>query len=188
MKKPLVIILSIIGALLLIGLGYFVYIKVTYLNAEEIKNIVIRDTGLNSNDIYFNHVELDTEDNRYEVDFYYNNIEYEYKIDAKNGRIIYNNFKLTNSNSTNNNRNNNTNSQPNNINNLDSGISLEQAKEIALKVNNLNQSDVIFTEVKSDYENGKKIYEIEYYHNNQEYNYEIDATTGEIISYEKNHR
>lgn len=196
MKKPLVIVLSIIGILLLIGIGIFIYFKVTYLSKDEVREIVISDVG-EKDGISFTSIDLDIEENFYEVEFYYDNIEYEYKIDAKNGRIIYNNFKVTNQNSTNTNQSNNTSNQSNNVtnnnqsestNNVVSEITLDEAKEIAVKANNLNQANVTFTELKTDYNHGRKIYEIEYYHNHQEYSYEIDAATGEIISYEKDHR
>lgn len=185
MKKPLIIILSIVGVILLISIGIFAYIKLTFLSQNEIKEIIIKDTGLTNNDIYFDHVELDVKDNRYEVEFYYNNIEYEYKIDAKNGRIIYNNFKINNSNT---NENNNQNSNSNNANKnstTNNVITLDEAKTIALNEVGVTTSDVTFTEAKNDYDDGRLVYDIEYIYNNWEYSYEINATTGEIISYQK---
>ena len=177
MKKPLAIILSILGVLLVIALGIFIYIKNTYLSETEIKEIVIKDTGLNSNDIYFENIELDIDENNYDVDFYYNNKEYEYKIEAKEGKIIYNNFNQTTDN----------NNQVNNDQHIQSNqnITLEKAKTIALENANANESEVTFIEAKSDLDDGKQIYDIEFIYKNQEYNYEIDATTGEIISYDK---
>ena len=34
-----------------------------------------------------------------------------------------------------------------------------------------------------DYDNGVQVYDIEFHYNNIEYNYEIDANTGNILSY-----
>ena len=183
MKKPLVVILSILGILLLIGIGIFIYFKITYLSETEIKEIVIRDSNVERDNIHFTNIDLDTEENLYEVEFYYvgQNTEYEYKINAKTGQIIYSNF-----NSSKNNENTKTNNTNNNSNSSSSNeITLDEAKKIALDDSKLNENDVIYTETKTDFDDSKKIYDIEFIYNNQEYNYEIDATTGEIIGYDK---
>ena len=64
-------------------------------------------------------------------------------------------------------------------------ITIEEAKDIALKNANLTNDQVTFTEVKLDIENGIQKYELEFYNNNKEYSYEIDANTGKILSYEQ---
>ena len=66
-----------------------------------------------------------------------------------------------------------------------SDITIEEAKDIALKNANLTNDQVTFTEVKLDIENGIQKYELEFYNNNKEYSYEIDANTGKILSYEQ---
>lgn len=189
MKKPLVIVLSIIGVVLLITLGIFIYFKITYLSKEEVKEIVIRDTDVDRDNIHFSSIDLDTEENLYEVEFYYitQNAEYEYKINAKNGRIIYSDFNLPKNNEK---TENQTNSNNQNSNSSTNEITLDEAKKIALENDgiSLEQSNITFTKTNTDYEHGKKIYEIEFIYNQHEYNYEIDATNGEIISYEKDHR
>lgn len=189
MKKALIIILSIVAILLVIGIGIFIYMKVTYLSENEVKEIVINDTGLNSNDIYFDNVELDMEDNAYDVDFYYNNVEYEYKIDAKNGRIIYNNFNIDNTSNQNNNDTNATNETNENTNNnsniTTTEITLDEAKNIALEHAQLNENDVTFTKTQMDTDDGKQVYDIIFIYNNEEYDYEIAVSNGEVISYSK---
>ena len=54
-----------------------------------------------------------------------------------------------------------------------------------VKKANLTNDQVTFTEVKLDIENGIQKYELEFYNNNKEYSYEIDANTGKILSYEQ---
>ncbi len=61
-------------------------------------------------------------------------------------------------------------------------ITKKKAREIALKDAGLKESEVIFVEQKLDSEKGKKVYEIEFYHDSTEYDYEIDANTGKILS------
>lgn len=61
-------------------------------------------------------------------------------------------------------------------------ISLEDAKSAALADAGVSDADVIYTKEKSDYENGIMVYDIEFYAGNVEYEYEINAETGEVYS------
>ena len=67
-------------------------------------------------------------------------------------------------------------------------ITLEQAKETALKHAGLKADAVTFAKAEQDYENGKLVYEVEFVTNDGgkvvEYDYEIDAATGDILSYD----
>ena len=64
-------------------------------------------------------------------------------------------------------------------------IGSERAKEIALSHASVNSSDAKFVYVKQDYENGRKVYEVEFYTSaNVEYDYEIDASTGQVVSFD----
>lgn len=64
----------------------------------------------------------------------------------------------------------------------DGQISLEDAKSAALADAGVSEADVIYTKEKSDYENGIMVYDIEFYVGNVEYEYEINAATGEVYS------
>ena len=57
------------------------------------------------------------------------------------------------------------------------------AKEIALAHAGLKESDVDFIRVRLDYDDRRQEYEVEFYRGNVEYDYDIDALTGEIVSY-----
>ena len=72
MKKLFVIILSIAVIIALICIGVFIYIKSTYLTENEIKDIILKDTGLTEDEIYFDEIDLEMEDNHYDVSIYYN--------------------------------------------------------------------------------------------------------------------
>ena len=64
-------------------------------------------------------------------------------------------------------------------------ISEQQALEIALNKAGLEESQVQVVKNELDYDEGVAIYEIEFIgQNNMEYEYEISATTGDILSYE----
>ena len=68
------------------------------------------------------------------------------------------------------------------------GITLEQAKQTALKHAGKTASQVQFVKAQQDWENGRKVYEIEFIVSGgtgyTEYDYEIDTTTGKIVSYD----
>lgn len=58
----------------------------------------------------------------------------------------------------------------------------EEAKKIALKDANVKEKDITNIRIKKDMDNGRTVYEVEFYVQNKEYDYEIDITTGEIIN------
>ena len=59
-------------------------------------------------------------------------------------------------------------------------ITLDKAKETALTDAGLTDSEVTFTKAKSDWDDGISVYDIEFYTENTEYEYEINASTGAI--------
>lgn len=64
-------------------------------------------------------------------------------------------------------------------------IKLEKAKKIALDKAGLKEKDVLFEEARLDFDDGKWVYDIEFRQGLIEYNFEIDATDGRIIEWEK---
>lgn len=91
----------------------------------------------------------------------------------------------TENNNVNNAQDNNTNNAQNNIVNNTGNISLDKAKEIALSHAGLSADQVTFVQANMDFDDGIQKYEIEFYYNYREYSYEIDANTGNILSYEQ---
>lgn len=65
-------------------------------------------------------------------------------------------------------------------------ISKSKAESAALNHAGLSKSQVKFFECKLDRENGIKVYEVEFDYSGYEYEYEINAQNGKIISVEKN--
>lgn len=63
-------------------------------------------------------------------------------------------------------------------------ITADRAKEIALAHAGLTKADVTFVKAKLDTDDGRQEYEIEFYNGSTEYDYEIDMSTGEILSYD----
>ena len=117
-------------------------------------------------------MELELEDNRlvYDVEFYSGNVEYDYDIDAVSGAIVsadkdIENYVIP--------------AQPSTEAKA-TEISVEKAKQIALS--HAGVGSARFTKAKIDYENGVKVYEIEFKVGNMEYEYDINVVNGAIVS------
>ena len=143
---------------------------------DQAKEIALKHAELTEDQVSFVKTKSEFDDGveKYNIEFYYNNKEYDYEINVANGEIIK--YELDDK--------SNENSSLNNSNST-ANISEEQAKEIALKHANLTSDQVTFAKVKLDFDNGIQKYEVEFYYNNKEYNYEIDANTAEILAYEQ---
>lgn len=71
--------------------------------------------------------------------------------------------------------------------NTDNYITETEAQEIAIAHAGLKESEVSRVKVQFDYDDGRAEYEVEFYVGTMEYDYDIDAETGEIISYDKDY-
>lgn len=146
------------------------------ITADEAKRIALAHAKLAEKDVTFVKVELELEDNNryeYDVDFYSRNVEYDYEIDAVSGAILsadrdIENYVIP--------------TQPSTAaaNTQSSEISVEKAKQIALS--HAGVGSARFKKAKLDYENGVKVYEIEFKVGNLEYEYDINVSNGAVIS------
>lgn len=67
----------------------------------------------------------------------------------------------------------------------DEKISEKRAKKIALEHAGFKESDVTRLHVELDYDDGVLRYEIDFHVGNVEYDYDIEAYSGDILSYDK---
>ena len=195
MKKYGKIIIIVVGILVVLALLILIYFKTTFISKNEVKDIVADNMNVSSSDLYFESIDFELDNSVYEVEVYYQNRDYEYKIDAKEGKVIYTDFRNVNTNNQNNssNGNNNNNGNSNNsnsngqnsLNGVTASITLDEAKNIALTDAGLDINSVQFTREELEHDNHTLVYELEFFYNNIEYDYEINATTGDIISYDK---
>ena len=189
MKKYGKIIIIVVGILVVIALLILIYFKTAFISKNEVKNIVAENMNVSSSDLYFEDIDFDLDKGIYEVEVWYiNDAAYEYKIDAKEGKIIYTDFKYftnqNNSSNGNNNNNGNSNGQ-NSLNGVTASITLDEAKNIAITNAGLDINNVQFTREELEHDNHTLVYELEFFSNNIEYDYEINATTGDIISFDR---
>ena len=142
------------------------------------KNIALNDAKVKAANARFVTAKLDTEDGRvvYDVEFYVGNKEYDYEIDAKTGEILKKDTDIENDILV---------KVPSKTQNTNTNyISVEKAKSIALNHAEKTGSTVNFVKTELDYEDGRKVYDVEFRDANKEYSYEIDAKTGTILKYE----
>lgn len=168
-------IATILGATILSGSFMSFAANNSYIGVEKAKSIALKDAGVSN--VTFVKAKLDTEDGVkvYDVEFYKGNVEYDYEIDAKTGKILekdtdIENYTIPTKQTKNNNAKNTTNN---------AYIGVEKAKAIALKDAGLGSAT--FTKAKLDTDDGVKIYDIEFRSGNMGYDYEIDAKTGTIL-------
>ena len=155
---------------------------------EKANEIAISHAGLSSGSVSFVKAKLDTEDGVkvYDIEFYSGNVEYDYEINAATGAIVsfdqdIENYEIP--------------TQPQSsaptqaatqpqtaapAQAASSGISADRAKQIALS--HAGVSGASFKKVKLDTDDGVRVYEIEFKVGNVEYEYDIDASSGAIIS------
>ena len=151
------------------------------IGAENAKNFAFADAGIDPVSAKIINTEFSFEEGHfvYEVEFIADGKEYEYLIKASDGSVIKKQTENVNDNSVNNDMNHQDNSQNPSASDK---IDLDTAKNKALADAGVSISDVTFTETKADYDDGKSLYDIEFYTSTHKYDYEIDALSGEIHS------
>ena len=146
----------------------------TEISLDKAKEIALSDAGVSSSNATFTEAKLDYDDGIqvYEIDFYTSSQKFDYEINATTGAIIKKDGETFQ----------NGNAQTN-VNQTTSYIGIEKAKEIAAAHAGFNTADIIFSKAKLDSDDGIKIYEIEFFKDRMEYEYEINAATGDIIEF-----
>ena len=145
---------------------------------DTAKAAALKDAGLSESDVTFKKTELDHSHGTqvYDIEFYTSDTKYEYEIDASSGTVHEKNieqFQIQ------------TNPTDSTINSSSNNyIGVDRAKEIALNHAQLNESDVQFAKAKLENDDGGVEYEIEFYSGRTEYDYTIDAVSGNIIEYD----
>ncbi|MGN1118049.1 MAG: PepSY domain-containing protein, partial [Acutalibacteraceae bacterium] len=110
----------------------------------------------------------------YDIEFHTSSKKYEYEISATTGKIIDKETENLKSSSTTSEKTS-----------TETIISVDKAKEIALKKAGLKASDVRFVKAKLDIDDGIQVYEIEFISGSYEYEAEINAQSGIIIDFSK---
>ncbi len=151
----------------------------SYISLDSAKKAALDNAGVSSSEVKYTKAKLDYDDGVavYEIEFYTSSNKYEYEINAKTGKVISKDIDpIKNS------------SDGSSSGNADSGyIGVDKAKSIAVTHAGFSVSSVTFSKAKLESDDGRKVYEVEFYKNNMEYEYTINATTGAIIEYESDY-
>lgn len=144
---------------------------------DDAKQVALSDANLDISQVTFVKEKMDYDNGVavYEFEFYYGNVEYEYEIDANTG-AIHSKSKETVAKQP----NASVNTTNNNNNYTSVKIDLDEAKRKALADAGLSASQVTFVKTKQDYDDGMTVYDIEFRTSTHEYEYEINAATGDI--------
>lgn len=140
---------------------------------DAAKEVAVKDAGLEIENVRFYKEAKDTNGNTYvyEIEFNSGYMHYEYEINALSGKIIKKEYDVTES------------YEDLRDNTKDIWV-LVNAKDAALADAGVNMSNAVFTKTKLEREDGKNVYSIKFISGDREYEYEIDAETGNIISKE----
>lgn len=177
--------------------------NVAYIGAEKAKDLALEASGLSAADVTFSGTDMS---NRSGTDYYLISFtaagqQYEYDIDALTGVVIESRLPETVSDSG-----DETNAEPANEKDKndektaaaaglqkDSGsagnngkvISEKEAAAKAMAHAGVLEGDATIVKSQLEIEDGRQVYDIEFYTKDYaEYDYEMDAVTGEVISYD----
>ena len=149
--------------------------KSDYIGGEKARDIALDHAGYKSSEVYDLEYELDRERGVvvYDVSFDAGDYDYDYEIDAVTGEILRSDKQWDND------------YKPDPSLNSAEYIGSDKAKDAALSHAGLSSSDVRELEVELDHRLTSVVYEVSFDSAGYEYDYVINAITGEVESSKK---
>ncbi|MBS6215725.1 MAG: PepSY domain-containing protein [Clostridiales bacterium] len=138
-----------------------------YISLADAKTIALKDAGLSAGQVTFTQTRGDWDDGRkvYDIEFVSGSTKYEYEIAAATGTVLKREQESWSGGSSG-----------------STAIGVEKAKTIALKDAGLSAGQVTFTKAQTGWDDGRMEYDVEFRSGGIEYEYEIDAYSGAILS------
>ena len=168
-----------------------------YIGIDAAKAVALESAGVAEDDAVFSTAGLDKRNGMdyYAVDFTAGGQSYEYDIDAVTGVVIDSSSGGGTAETPAAGDDDGTASAPaaaspspsagQTTGGQAAAVTEEQARETALSHAGLTADQVTFVRSKLDRDDGRLMYDVEFYTSDyKEYDYEIDASTGEILSYD----
>ena len=173
---------------------------------EEAKAAALQHAGVQESEVSNLTIKNDLDDGRsvIDVEFNANNTHYDYEIDEQSGTVVKHEKETvkttqgsakqdtasssssTQKQTTQNNAASSSSAQKQTAKqqtqSAASTITRQQAQTIALQDAGVSASSAKFIQVKEDYEKGQAVYEVEFYANQTEYDYEIAKSNGAILA------
>ena len=167
----------------------------TMLEATPAEDIALEAAGLTREQVRFDRTELDRERGKlvWEVEFHREGNEYDYEIDAYSGEILKQKSQPDDD-DVRPPKENHTPKPPVQDTPETSEstqpviIEATRAEELALEALGLTREQVCFDRTELDRERGKLVWEVELYYDHTEYDFVIDAYTGEILFREEDRK
>ena len=137
-----------------------------YVGLDAAKETALNDLQLSAADASFTTAELADRNGTayYELDFTDGTTTYHYAVDAVTGAIIESGTDTAAASAT---------SGP---------VDEAGAQALALADAGITETDTVYLRVQPDYDDGRLVYDVEFFADSTEYDYEIDAATGTILS------
>lgn len=139
------------------------------ISKDKATDIALKDAKLTKKEVSNFQIKSDEEDGKatYEIDFETDKKDYDYTVNAKNGKIVE---KSTDNKGI---------SGAKDL--TKDSISQDKAKSIVLKDANIKEKDTSMMSIEKAMDGTTSTYEITFTVNNKEYDYTVNAKTGEII-------
>ena len=183
--------LLVAAAVVIIGggtvLGLYLTGNVGGLSQQEAKQAALAHAGVQEEELTSLQIRSDHDDGAavYDVDFSTAERRYSYEVKKRNGDIVQADYEtIANAAAPSDDMGTDvapvggdTQSQQS-----QGAITAAEARAIALEHAGVAEADAQFVREKEDYDDGRAVYEIEFYAGNTEYDYEIAKDTGEIVS------
>lgn len=136
------------------------------ISLEEAKKVVLKDINKEEKEVTFIKQKEDRDNGIfvYKIEFYTNEKKYEFEVKKENGEIIEKEMELRNK-----------------VIGGTKNLTSEEAKAIALKSADLKDNEVVVLKIELEKEVNYNAYEIEFYKDNKEYDYEVDVSSGIIL-------
>ncbi len=167
----LIIVISVllVTALIVGGLLWF-RSHTKLMEMAQVQQLALDAAGINATEAANLRCQLEMEETGpvYEVEFRVGSTEYEYVIDARDGTILQEESKQATG----------AGGQT-----VTQNLTAEQIEKIVLDHAKLKKDDVTRLSIQPDNESGLPCYEVEFVSGGTEYEYEINAITGDILSF-----
>lgn len=143
-----------------------------YISVDEAKQTALKAAGVTAEDAVFEKAEFDGNDliPNFDVEFYANGYEYDYEINAKDGKVLASEKEKEAGKS---------------VSATADYITADKAMEIALNHAGFKNADVAVLSATLDADDAIPHYEVEFRAGQHEYEYEISAKSGKVIAADK---